>query len=387
MLHFPNFVKIIAQKYLSEKTSIVILFLLWISLQIISYFHFGVMISVDSEYYINTASSIIQGELPQNREVLYLTYSSLIALLSLIGLEATWIVVLQIIISGMALYSIYRITQILSKNNLTPFVASLLYILWFKFQQWNLIVYTDALFTNSVVISVYLLMVAKNKRSYLATVVIIIFTAFIRPTGIGFLIAILTYVIFDKFTFDKKKPILKISVSVLFLGFFLVLLNEVLKDYVASFLQSYANAEIIYPKISFGIDKSENLNMPNNQHQPLIQLVLFMVKNPYYMIKISLLKVILFLGHIKPYYSLFHNLMIGCFLYPVYFFAVKGAKLMSKNRLYVFIVVFLGFQILIVSLTSENWDGRFLLPLLPWIFILSSFGISNSVQKIPNLKQ
>ncbi len=380
MLNFPNSTKIIAQKYFNEKTSIAILFLLWISLQIIVYFHFGVMTSVDSEYYINTASSLTQGQLPQNREVFYLTYSSLIALLSLMGLEATWIVMLQITISGIALYSIYRITQIVSKNNLTPFVASLLYILWFKFQQWNLIVYTDALFTNAVIISVYLLMIAKSKRSYLIVTSIIIFTIFIRPTGIGFLIAILSYLLFD-LVFNKNNILFKILGLILLTGISFLILNEILRDFIASFLQSYSSAEIIYPKIPFGIDKPDSLDIPNDQYQPLVQLLLFMVRNPYYMIKISLLKAILLLGHIKPYYSLFHNIVIGCFLYPVYFFAIKGISFVSKDKLSVFILVFLGFQIITVSITSENWDGRFLFPLLPWIFILSSFGISNALQR------
>ena len=380
MPDFLNFIKINILKCLNEKTGILVLFLVWLFSQVIAYFHFGVMKSVDSQYYINTAASIALGEFPQNREIFYLTYSSLIALLSLIGLEATWVVIPQVAISGMALYSIYRITQIISKNTLTPFVASLLYILWFKFQQWNLIVYTDTLFTNSAVISVYFLMIAKNKRNYLTAMVIIVFTIFIRPTGLGFFFAILSYLLYDKLLVNNKL-VFKVLGLTLLLGFFLVVINEVLRDFVASFLQSYSVAEIIYPKIPLEIDKPDSLNIPNSQHQPLVQLLLFMVKNPYYMIKISLLKVILLLGHIKPYYSLIHNIMIGCFLYPVYFFAIKGVSSVSKSKLSVFILVFLGFQIITVSITSENWDGRFLFPLLPWIFILSSFGISNALQR------
>jgi hypothetical protein len=60
----------------------------------------------------------------------------------------------------------------------------------------------------------------------------------------------------------------------------------------------------------------------------------------------------------------------------MYFLAIKGFRLMNNHELKIFIGTFLGLQILMVSLTSENWDGRFLLPVLPVVFILSSFGIS-----------
>jgi len=357
------------------------LFLVWATSQIIAYFHFGTMVSVDSEFYINNATSITLGEWPQNSDLLYLTYSLLIALLQVLGLKATWIVVLQVFMSAAAIFSLFRITQTISKNNLAPIVASILYILWFKFQQWNLIVYTDSLFANSVVVAIFLLINARSKISYLYVIIMVAFTALLRPMGIGFLIAIMSYFLYGRMVINKDKIIVKVVLLVVFVGVCLVILNEVLRDFVTSFLQSYTNAEIIYPGISIGIEKPENLNMPDETFQPLIQLLAFTVQNPFYMIKLSLLKAVIFLGHIKPYYSLFHNLIIGCFLYPVYIFALKGARIMPKNRLYVFMMVFIGFQVLTISLTSENWDGRFLLPLLPWIFIISSLGIINFFQK------
>jgi hypothetical protein len=373
--------KTFIHKISGEKIGILLLFLLWVSTQIGAYFHFGVMTPVDTELYIDNAKLITLGEWPHSRDFLYSAYSSLIAILYLLGLEATWMVFIQILVSGAALISIYKITQIISKNNLTPFIAGLLYIFWFKFQQWNLILYTDSLFANLVVVAVFFLLSAKSKLSYLVAFIIIAFTTLLRPTGIGFLIAILSYILYDKVNSKQYGRRSKIVILTLFFGLSLIILNEVLRDFVASFLQSYATAEIIYPQISLGIDKPQQLYMPNDQHQPLFQLMLFMVRNPYYMFKISFIKAILFLGHIKPYYSFFHNVFIGCFLYPIYFFALRGAKFIPKNTLYVFILVFIGFQVITISLTSENWDGRFLLPLLPWVFILSSIGISEFFQK------
>jgi hypothetical protein len=373
--------KALSLKYSNTKSGFLFLFLIWGITQIAAYFHFGVMMPVDTELYVESAQSILQGNWPQNNVFFYTSYCTLIAVLFLFGLSVKWMILIQIIVSGLALFSIHEITKIISKNNLTAFVACLLYILWFKFQQWNLIVYTDSLFANFAVISLYVLLKVKNNISYLLAFVLIAFTTLLRPMGIGFLFAILSYLLYDNSTFSKIRRVWKLSYLTLFFVFLLFILNGILRGFTPSFLESYANAEIIYPKITLGIDKPEQLYMPNDQHQPLSQLMLFMVQNPYYMFKITFIKAILFLGHIKPYYSIFHNVFIGCFLYPVYFFALRGAKLIPNNKLCVFILVFIGFQVITISLTSENWDGRFLLPILPWVFILSSFGISDFVQK------
>ena len=39
-----------------------------------------------------------------------------------------------------------------------------------------------------------------------------------------------------------------------------------------------------------------------------------------------------------------------------------------------------------VMLTTENWDGRFLIPVLPFVFILASMDISKFLSKLKLLK-
>lgn len=368
--------KAILQKLPDEKIRIFILLILWMIIQGIAYFHFGIRMAVDSERYIQNANLLVHGNWPEGAETLYFTYGLIIAALQLIGLSATWIVLIQIILSAIALVGIYRIVQRLDNKGLAPFLAGMLYLLWFKFQQWNLIVYTDSLFTSAVIISVWLLLIANSNRSYIVAFVVIILTALIRPPGIGFLIAILIYLLYDRLTFKTGKTWVSVTILVLCFGFSLIGVNAVLRDFVPSFFQSYGHAELIYPGISLGIEPPEHLNFPDAHQEPLLQMLIFILKNPYYMIKISFAKGLLFLGHIKPYYSLYHNLLIGFYLYPIYLLAIVGASVIYKRRLFFFIVIFIGLNILAVSLTSENWDGRFLLPVLPWIFVMASIGIT-----------
>lgn len=177
----------------------------------------------------------------------------------------------------------------------------------------------------------------------------------------------------------KGKILLSGKVLVLIFGLVLagavLFINHMLYDHAASFLGSYAKAEIIYPNISLGMEPPRNLTIPSEEHPPLWRLMLFGFYNFLYFFKISLFKLTLFFANVKPYFSFFHNLMIVLVLYPLYLLAVFGFFKTSWSAEKVFISIFVLSQAGIVAFTSENWDGRFLIPVLPFIFIFSAVGV------------
>jgi len=122
------------------------------------------------------------------------------------------------------------------------------------------------------------------------------------------------------------------------------------------------------------------LIIPEAHFPPLMRLVIFIFSNPIYFTKISLIKAALLLAHVKPYYSFFHNAVICIFLYPIYYFMIKGMNSFVGSNIKLFMLIFILFQVITVSLTSENWDGRFLLPILPYVFIIASFGITDLIE-------
>jgi len=149
-----------------------------------------------------------------------------------------------------------------------------------------------------------------------------------------------------------------------------------------AFIESYSKAELIYPNISLGLQLPVDLIIPSDEHAPLTCLLMFMYSNPVYFLKITSLKLLLFLGNIKPYFSRAHNALIIGFLFPLYFFALKGFQyFMAHRKEHYFMAGFIIMQTAIVSLTSENWDGRFLIPVLPFVFMLSAVGINRWLQR------
>ena len=361
---------------------IISVFLLWGIIQSVAWLHFGISMPIDTVQYLENANNILSGEWPSGRQFFYTSYSLLLAFLVFLHIKISAIVILQIIFGALAVFSIYRITQIVSHKNYAAFLAALLYAGWFEFQQWNLIVYTDALFANGVVIVIYLFLIARTPWQQVIVYLLMVFVALLRPPGIGFIIAVVCSMIFENRFFPRGSAVLKTTtiVAVLLVGGFII--NAVLADFVDSFIESYSKAEIIYPNISLGIRIPNHLIIPDENHLPIVRLAHFAVFNPVYFLKISMLKIILFLGHAKPYYSIMHNLYIGIYLGVAYLFALWRIGRFPNRSIGIFILLFIGFQIATVAVTSENWDGRFLLPVLPWVFIAAAVGFANFRQLV-----
>ncbi|MCZ8134512.1 MAG: hypothetical protein O9252_03300, partial [Algoriphagus sp.] len=82
--------------------------------------------------------------------------------------------------------------------------------------------------------------------------------------------------------------------------------------------------------------------------------------------------------------SLWHNLFSIVFLSITYLGFYKGFGFFwSKSALAgIILTSFLTFHILSVGMMTEDWDGRFLIPILPVVFLIGSVGIGKAL--VPN---
>lgn len=339
----------------------------------------GVVTAVDSPLYINDAKLLLTGTLPERRSIWYIGYSLFLSVVFYFrgSLEAA--VFWQVAISGVATVCLYILTLDISKDKLSAWIAVFIYLLWVKIHHWNMFIYSESLFTSFGIISFTALIKSKKPWHYGLSALLLLYTFFIRPSGFGYLVGLLFY----GFSFVNYRQFSKwgiAALTLLMVAGAALLLNKMLTAYIL--VESYARAEIIYPNITLGVEPPLDLVIPPDSYTPLIRLVLFVLHNPLYFAKISLIKLGLFLGNVKPYFSLLHNLVIVSILYPLYFFAVKGfihLSHLAKSRY--FIAGYVLAQALTVTLTTENWDGRFLVPVLPFIFILSAIGITQLIRK------
>ncbi|MDF2456917.1 MAG: hypothetical protein K0R51_2910 [Cytophagaceae bacterium] len=352
-----------------------LLVVLWLLVQVGVWLHYGVVEAIDSEFYTDNAKALLEGRFPTDRGLWYISYSAFLAFVFWLGGNVSTVVLLQFLFSGMAAIALYKVVLHLFQDRWTAFFTVLFYVLWIKIHQWNCYLYTESLFISFSLLSFALLSLSKRDTHYALTALVIAFTLFLRPTGICFFLALCVFLFYkgiQKKLFSKNMLLFVLPVMLFVM---LILLNKMLDEYVYYFIGSYSKAELIYPNISLGLRASEHLDIPSVAHEPLIQLVEFILYNPVYFTKISLIKLLLFVGNVKPYFSWMHNTVIVIILYPLYALAFYGYQKMENSAEKFFIVSFILMQTFTVSMTSENWDGRFLLVILPFVFILSAAGM------------
>jgi hypothetical protein len=361
----------------SNRTLFVFLSLLWLLIQAFLFIRFGARTSVDSELYLTDAANLLYGQLPEGRSIWYVSYSAFLAFIFFCGGNSIIVVFVQIFLSGVATLCLYQLAlEVYGKRNVA-ILAVLFYLLWIKIHEWNTFLYTESLFTSCSIISFVVLVKSKNAWHYLAASLLLLFTFFIRPTGFALVVGLLCY-----WVFSLRREYLKRILALAFIGALgaVVLLVGMLENF--PLIDSYSKAEIIYPNITLGIEVPLNLYIPHADQSTLVRMFLFAINNPIYFLKLFSLKLFLFLGNVKPYFSIFHNTVIVLILYPMYFFAAKGfLKFPAHRKEKYFVAGFVITQTLTVALTSENWDGRFLVPLLPFVFLLAANGIALAFKK------
>ncbi len=200
--------------------------------------------SVDSEIYISGAEKLVQGEFPSGKDVLYASYILVLALLHLLNLGGESILYLHFFAAILAIICTYQLALRSMNNHNLAVIAPLLYVLWFKFQQWNMIIYTDALFSHMVVISVFAFTTATNVKQKAMAFALILFTGFIRPTGVGLLFAVGVCVVVQLSRTHRFQLYQKNIISFTIASLSLFFLNTVLAHFIDSFIKSYENAEI-----------------------------------------------------------------------------------------------------------------------------------------------
>ena len=360
---------------------LVFLLLIWVLVQTYVYLHFGVKEAVDSEVYIADANLLRSYTLPTGRSFWYTGYSAVLAGIFYLGGGTKVIVLVQMLMSGVAAGAIFLLVENIGKSLFIAFTATFLYLIWIKIHEWHTIVYSDSLFTSSTIITLTVWHYAKRNWQYAVALVLFLFTCLVRPTGINFFAGIMGYVGYIVTRTNRPAPV-TLAIFLIILFFITVgAFNFILQDYVPSLIASYGRAEIIYPNVSLGVPRPAHLNLPDASYPPLWQLLLFAAYNPLYFFKLFLIKATLYLAHVKPYFSTVHNVLIVLFLYPVYGLAIIGFRHFPKSPVRLFIGIFIFCQVITIGLTSENWDGRFLLPTLPYVFILAAFGAYRIWQK------
>lgn len=380
------------------------LLILYSLVSVICFQYYGIKIMVDSERYLNYAANLRSGFYVETHNFWYFGYVAFLYIIKLFSQDNLVIIIGQYFLGYLGVLAIYEAGRLLFSNKFQALFPALLMIAFIEIPMWNSFILSESFYISFNCFSIYFLVALYkegiNPFRLIAAILIVLITVFSKPTGIALLGGVGALLFYR--AVSKVKP--KAFKSALLGGacvLFLLLTNKMLSTYTL-IENDYVKGEIIYgisglPNHSayekLKVMPPDNLYIPAAEHPPLVRIVSFIIYHPIYWLKLFFAKFYYFITHIRPYWSVSHNLFSLLFLIPVYGLSIRSFFVREfPKEILLFIIPYFTIHVLSVCLSTVDWDGRFLMPLLPVLFLLTAAGIPNTIigacgKRLPFLAQ
>lgn len=357
---------------------------LWVLVQLLFWRKFGGPHFVnDSARYLDYARGIAgHGYFEPGHNLRYVLYPLFQSVWLRLGLGWAGIVVGQMAVSALASRAIYRGTRRLARGGRgAAALATLAFIAWPDIQQFNVFLLTESLFISLVVLSFGAFTKVKSgrPRDWTLLLLVLALAALVRPNGfvVG-LAAALAGLDALRRRADRRPW----RAALLGLVLLAPLLWAALNHQLATFylMDTYQRGELIFRYQLWAVHQAAPLEMPPLGTGPAARVLYFAVHNPVYLGRLMLGKLFVFVSYLKPHYSLAHRVLGVLVLWPAYWLAACGARRRGIWRpARVFLAGVFLLQTAIIMLTVDDWDVRFLAPVLPVVFVLATLELRNWV--------
>jgi hypothetical protein len=300
-------------------------------------------------------------------------------------LRAGWwgIVLGQLAISGLAARALYAaVRRLAGGRRSAAALATGLFIVWPDVQQFNCYLLTESLFISLSVLSFWAFVRTQTGGwlAWLRLGGLLLLTALVRPNG--FVVAGAVGLAGLATLYARKRRVFWLAAGAAVLSAPLAVwwLNQQLVSFFI--VETYARGELMFATPVWAVHPSAPLVLPPAGIGQMSRVLHFAAHNPGFLAKLMLGKLLVFFSSIKPYYSLGHKAMSVLLLWPLYYLAVRGA---GRAAVWLPARAFLAgvplLQAAIIMLTVDDYDVRFLAPVLPFVFTLAALALGEEVEE------
>ena len=308
------------------------------------------------------------------RYILYPWYQSV-----WLRLHAGWwgIVLGQLAASGLAALAFYdALRRLAGGRRGAAALATGLLVVWPDVQQFNCYLLTESLFISLSVLSFWALVRVRG-GGWLAgarLAALLVLTALVRPNGFVVAAAVGLAGLAALYGARRRVFWLAIGAGVLAAPLAVWWLNHQLVSFFI--VETYLRGELMFATPVWAIHPSSPLVLPPAGWGQMSRVLYFAAHNPGFLARLMLGKLFVFFSSIKPYYSLGHKLLSVLVLWPLYYLAVRGARRAAVWRpARAFLAGVPLLQAAVVMLTVDDYDVRFLAPVLPFVFALAALAV------------
>ncbi|MCR5887761.1 hypothetical protein LRS06_08205 [Hymenobacter sp. J193] len=350
---------------------------LWLLVQLLLLWkHGGPRTVTDSRRYLLYAQQIAeQWYFEHDHNLRYVGYPVYCSLWLKAGAGLWGMVLGQMVVAGLAARAFHRaLLQLTGRRPVAAGATALL--LWPDAQNLNAYILTESLFTSGILLCFWALTFASGRWGIIRLLVLALATALLRPNGFLVPLALAGaagWQLWPRLG-PRQRGVVVVAV-VAAMPLLWVVLNKLLLTF--TLIETYLRGEIIYLYPGWTVQPRQPLQLPPADLGPVLRLAYFILHNPAYFAQLALLKAFALFSGLKPYYSRVHIVAAVAVLYPCYWLAWRGSRAAGfPGIVRFFLVALIGLQALVVMLTIEDWDVRFLVPMLPAIFALAALGVA-----------
>ena len=358
------------QRIINNKVNI-LLMLVWALFQILLYLNSNIVTINEAEKYINGANDIVYNNRFPFCYISYGSYVLFLALLFKLGFNYFGVYLVQLALNLVATIAFFKIVKTITGHPRTAYIAISIFILSYHLQQWNTHLFTESFMVSMLMIFWYVFLYFNLKKvsGIICLSILFIILLFSRPTAILFLPGILIYWIVRNKTIVKEAIKLKwiiLSAFVLFILF-------------CCFIQF--EKRVLFSDLFISLQQGQTICGTNYYQEHFISIEQHnaFLQNLTIFCKVSCKKLLLFYGVIRPFYSRSHNLILMAY-YPIYPLALMGLirNKINREHHYMMLTFILLINVLLI-ITCDSWEGRFIVPILPFIIVFAAIGLNKIV--------
>ena len=303
------------------------------------------------------------------KQTAYLGYEALLALhIAATGTPAT-IVFLQVIASAAAVVGLFALGRHFG-GPLAGFLAAVFYAANPEILRWNAYILTDALYTSALVLIAW----AWLRGRTITAGLLIALAVSLRPTGWILPFAVCAVV----FTLSRRRRLVALLAAVLYAAIFFTwpparqaVQREDPEDMLARgvVIWGYEPANLAMPTV----------NRPAADWRAGI---LYGIAHPWPSIRLALHRVGAEVLHARPYYSPRRNAMIAVMLAVLYPGTLIGVWRYRRDAEMRWLLAMIIAHLALVAVTFADWDGRFLVHILPLVGVSAAAGWASVAERL-----
>jgi 4-amino-4-deoxy-L-arabinose transferase-like glycosyltransferase len=328
----------------------------------------GLRFGADSDGYVQAAQALLHGDPFAGRPGGWLTLKVVIAASLLLTGGLVGVVLVNLAVACAAGAAQYQLTAGLGGSRAGLIGAALL-IADLDIARFNAYILTDSLYTSLVILSAWSIARAADARPgrpHLLAIALTLAAALTRPNGA--LLPPIAVLYWLGPHVPNRLWWIAIACLTIAVGVGALMLPPVADVVRFEQIGAYLRSGQLVSDMRAWV-----LRMPSEPAD--VPVAVYVARHPLEYLQLALGRVGAELLHARPIYSPRHNALV-LILAPLYVFAIRGFWRLRSQRSATLLAVIVGVQMATVAVTGADWDGRYLLFVLPLISVLAAQGLS-----------